>query len=268
MGATTARRAKTPVFFVGQLELKTFSPEFAQSLAQQYQDILPLRSYTPSVIDEPTSPTQRCLRRIKCQQCLRDLVKEHSELTVKEELEPTNSSDCETLLGPESPTSSSPPRQEFSQIRNPPSDNALPMHPITPTEDSSVNHTFDIDDGIGLQICMNLLSNELTTTLSKQSPGGMKDRGSELQILLMIEAYEAIQQQIRQQLDESRVRGDAVDYHVLNAEKILEQWLGALYAVYDRSQQKTFCSRIVHDIKDEEYWPSRRSVDSDMTYVD
>lgn len=125
MGATIGRRAKTPVFFIGQLESKKVSAELAQSLAQQYQDILPTRSYTPSVINEHelAQPLHRCIRRIKSQQSLRDLVKKQSELAVKEERASINYSDSETLLGCESPSSLNPPREDLYQNGTSPPEN-------------------------------------------------------------------------------------------------------------------------------------------------
>jgi predicted amidohydrolase len=92
--------------------------------------------------------------------------------------------------------------------------------------------TFDND--IGLKICVDLLTDELATTLLRHNPAELGARASGLQILLLIEAYEMVQQQVRQKLDAALLHGRK-ERHVTSIEQILDHWLQVLYAVYDRS---------------------------------
>lgn len=113
---------------------------------------------------------------------------------------------------------------------------------------------------------MDLLTNELATALFKQHPSENHDRASGLQVLLMIEAYETLQQHVRKEIQEAAVAGKEVDDHVRNMEAILDRWLESLYAIYDSSEKRSSCEII----KEEEDWPLRRSedsVDSGRTYV-
>jgi hypothetical protein len=103
-----------------------------------------------------------------------------------------------------------------------------------------------LDDDIGLEICVDLLTTELATALFRQHPAEREDRASGLQILLMIEAYETVQQHVRQQLCDPRVT-EEMSNHVKSCDKILGYWLKVLYSVYDQSQEKNFEKRAVED---------------------
>jgi hypothetical protein len=151
------RRAKTPVFAIGQLEDKERTKtnekiDVARLLAQQYQDVLPPRVITPCPRTATPKNFRKRLRRMKCRESLRDVVEtakpaeivelsclgdEFSDTegpldsgTLRTSIEESynnssgspgspllqdfvgscsdrrNSSDCETLLGSESDTSS------------------------------------------------------------------------------------------------------------------------------------------------------------------
>lgn len=205
------RRCKTPVLWIGQLESKSsqaLDSETATCLADQYRAELPDRIFTPTPCVEPdlAKPPPRRLRKIKCQSSLRDIIKEqeHAKPAVY-------SSDSDTLCGSESPspsTATTTPTRSYFEIQeqhNPP-------------------------DDIALHICTSLLTNELAKSLYKHHPAEQGDRASGLQILLMIEAYEALQHKMRNQaaqFDRSHV--DAVD-------GILDRWLDALYTIYEHSQ--------------------------------
>lgn len=259
------RRSKTPVFFVGQLERKSVvctALDKAQLLADEYQAVLPLRLKTSFVHykdqehDNSTSyhlpRTPKRLRKIKCQLSLRDLVKQHSQCAPSPS---TPGSDAETLVG--SPPCS-PLEEEFEKSHRP---------SFGYSHDSS-NHSRDSDDeqslpsidpdnDIGLKICTQLLTNELATALLRHHPSEAKDRASGLQILLMIEAYETVQSQVRRMLYDDHVTGKQFG-HVRDAERILEHWLQALYAVYDREQEEEGKkNRLDYE------WPLRSSSDSD-----
>jgi hypothetical protein len=232
-------RAKTPVFAVGQLERNSMIQPFdkAQTLAEQYQALLPPRAFTPSLLNHPqlTPKNLHRLRKTKCQPSLRDLVKEQE---LSNRAHSVAYSDAETLVGSESPTSQhSPTDGEFEKVK-------LPI--INPHDQTLSDPLAAFDDDIGLKICVDLLTNELATALFRQHPAERQDRASGLQILLMIEAYEAIQKNLRQQLCDLHVTQEMKD-HVKSVDKILRYWLKVLYSVYDHAQEKKLQQKVDGD---------------------
>jgi hypothetical protein len=258
--ARVPRRAKTPVMFVGQLESSPLPYEPAQAFAQQYSAILPPRTFTPCVEEELVKPQRRSIRKIKCQQSLRDLVKEQSR--------PGSSSDCDTLVGSESPTSPiSPMQKNFPEVSRLQLIDKPPPRPQSLSKKASLDMINELHDEIGLGICMNLLTNELATALFKQHPSENQDRASGLQIRLMIEAYETLQQHVRKELYDAHVNGLEVDSHVQEIEVILERWLDSLYTVYNIAQEKKPSCEVIKEVDEEYDWPLRRSEESGRTYV-
>ena len=83
---------------------------------------------------------------------------------------------------------------------------------------------------------MDLLTNALATAFFRQHPTENEDRASGLQILLMIEAYETVQQHVRQQLYDPQVTGQE-NGSLRSMERILNHWLEVLHSVYDRSEE-------------------------------
>lgn len=223
------RRSKTPVFFVGQLERKS-TLDRAQALADDYRAVLPLRLKS-SFVELERSKTPKRIRKIKCQLSLRDLVKEHEHHSPPPS---TPGSDVDTLVGspawPRSPSDSEfdknslPPLDEVQELYT--NDDGAPLPPIP-----------DLNNDIGLKICADLLTNELASSLLQHQPPEPGMQASGLQILLLIEAYETVQQRVRQLSCESHGTGKNMD-HVRSTEMILEHWLQVLYAVYDRSVEK------------------------------
>jgi hypothetical protein len=227
------RRAKTPVFAIGQLEgknLGTRPVDKAQALAAQYQAELPSRSITPYVEGDLPKLTRKTLRKIKCQISLRDLMKDQSERPLS-----IPNSDTDTLVGSTSPTSQlSPTKGEFDQ-----EEVALfktHQNPYLMDDEADCSRSA-LDHNIGLKICVDLLTNELATALFRQHPAESEDRASGLQILLLIEAFEGIQRQARQRRHNSHVTEQIADHYVEEVENILNHWLEVLYSVYDQSQE-------------------------------
>jgi hypothetical protein len=213
-------RAKTPVFAIGQLETASMFIDKAQALAEQYQSLLPPRTFTPYPLNLPEMAPKRLqrIRKIKCQLDLRDSIKEdpnrgHSVAY----------SDAETLVGYESPSPPHSPIEDHFKEANPHNQN-------------SSNSIAIFEDDIGLKICVDLLTTELATAMFRHHPAERGDRASGLQILLMIEAYEAIQKNVRQQLCDPQVTQEMTD-HVKSVDRILRYWLKVLYSVYDQSQE-------------------------------
>ncbi|KAL2061301.1 hypothetical protein VTL71DRAFT_7574 [Oculimacula yallundae] len=264
------RRSKTPVFFVGQLERKSMvcslQLDKAQLLADEYQAVLPLRLKTSFINHHhddhlatsylPKPPKR--LRKIKCQVSLRDLVKQHSQCAPSPS---TPGSDVETLVGsPPCSPPCSPIQEDFEKTYT---HRPLLSRRSLDSDDEQSFPSLNVETDIGLKICTELLTNELAAALlrhhatSASSETGTKDRAAGLQILLMIEAYETVQQQIRNMLYYSHVTGKQFN-HVQDAEMILEHWLQALYAVYDREQEEENArNRLEYE------WPLRRSTESE-----
>lgn len=210
-------RAKTPVFRVGQLESK--QPYDAKVLAERYQAILPARLMSPFVeVPEGEIPEilhTRTIRKIKRQDSLRSLMKKHSR--------DGSISDTETLVGstPTSPLSPSYP--EFKKY------DSFDEHVTVEDLDLKDTHS-SFDNDMALKICMDLLTNELSTAIVGEPTAHRQSSG--LQILLMIESYERVQQHLRQEKYKSQAGGKS---DVQDVERILEYWLKVLYSVYDRS---------------------------------
>ncbi|CZT10909.1 uncharacterized protein RAG0_15227 [Rhynchosporium agropyri] len=259
------RRSKTPVYFVGQLERKSvicaLGCDRAQLLAEEYKAILPLRLKTSFVnhqhddhlVTAYLPPPRKRLRKIKCQLSLRDLVKQHSQCAPSPS---TPGSDVETLVGS---LLCSPFDEEFEKgtyAHRPLLSRRTRSHD---SDDEQSLPSLDVDGNtdIVLKICIELLTNALAAELlrhhatPKLTEAGTKDRATGLQILLMIEAYETVQQQVRRMLYDKHVTGKQFE-HVRDAERILEHWLQALYTVYDREHvEESARNRLEYE------WPLR-----------
>ena len=211
-------RAKTPCFWVGQLEEKANDP--AAVLAGEYRAELPARTRSPY---NPIGPKTlaRTVRKVKGQQSLRDALKDDRP----------DCSDAETLIGSETPKSeASPTSAKFpSRLSH--------DFPESIERESSPDQQFEEHNAIGLRICLEMLTNELATALFKQHPAEKLDRASGLQIMLMIEAYESVQQRIRQDVHHLHLENEN-PRHVMAAEQMLDHWIDALYALHDQSEAK------------------------------
>lgn len=236
-------------------------------LAQQYQAVLPSRSLTPCHEVAASNTRRNGLRRVKCRDSLRDLARTNSDETQSSEsgLPNTNWDDysCDVSIEKidalahsfaENYRSTSRParaqilRRSFYTpfIRRHSSDSdTLLGSDSEPSPNSSAPHTFsdsDLEafkvmheadqtmtetDEIGMQLCMDLLTNDLASALQRQHPLEPGNRVSGLQLLLMIEAYESLQQKLR------RMGPD--EDHVSAADEALEHWLQALRSIYERS---------------------------------
>ncbi|POS86667.1 hypothetical protein EPUL_001101 [Erysiphe pulchra] len=221
------RRPKTPIRRVGQRD-NIASPchGIARRLAADYQSVLPSRDTSQEDLDQNQQfydcypQPLRKLRKVKSQTSLRDLSKDQEELQVKRS---RTDSDCdvETLVGSETPSPDSKIHDEFWRVPS----TRKPSYP-------SIKPDRNDDSDIGLQICVDLLTNELASILFRHHPVEDNDRASELQILLMIEAYETIQKQIHEKAMEPHV----TVRHVRYLEQLLDNWLDVLYDLYERSR--------------------------------
>lgn len=218
------RRSKTPVLFVGQLEGNSLfcGLDQTQALAEEYQAVLPLRLRT-SFLEPFTAKRPTRLRKIKSQLSLRDVVKQQSQCSPSTS---TPGSDDETLVG-------SPLWRQSPISGNVRQDDAYRLLEV---EEEETLSTLDPDSDFGLDICTELLTADLASSLLRHQPAGHRDRASGLQILHMIEAYEGVRQHVQSMLCNASATGKQFG-HVKAAEGILEHWLRALHAVYDRSQE-------------------------------
>ncbi|KAH7327292.1 hypothetical protein BKA65DRAFT_382033, partial [Rhexocercosporidium sp. MPI-PUGE-AT-0058] len=187
---------------------------------------------------------------------LRDVVRQHERCAPSLSSSPStpgSGSDAETLVGspPCSPLDGDFEKVPASDHTRQESHSQSQSHNQDSDSDSDSEHSLstpnlDPETDIGLKICTELLTHELATALLRHHPATTsiststtetKDRASGLQILLMIEAYETVQSQVRRMLYDAHVTGKQFS-HVRDAERILEHWLQALYAVYDREQEE------------------------------
>lgn len=222
-------RAKTPCFFVGQLE-KSAKPKgttTAKELADQYQAELPLRISSP---DPPSCPKtlRRTVRKMKGKQSLRDTLTYDRPYSSHRPY----SSDAETLVGSDSPMSTNSRASSSSCYF--PSKLSQKFREPTKSEEAAKNREEDHRD-IGLRICLEMLTNELANALFKQHPVEPLDRASGLQIMLMIETYESVQQRIRQDIHRLQLANQNPD-HVMACEDMLNTWIDALYALHDQAE--------------------------------
>ncbi|KAK3389164.1 hypothetical protein B0H63DRAFT_95050 [Podospora didyma] len=104
----------------------------------------------------------------------------------------------------------------------------------------SDQRTVTSSDYVGLQICSELLTEELTKTLFRQHPADetRSPRASKLQVLLLIEAYEAMLETCRREMLKPppvRVSASERRRHLKDAVRILDHWLDSLYVIYDEA---------------------------------
>ena len=212
-------RAKTPCFFVGQLE-EVSAAYSSNGRAGKLQAELPLRTHSPyNPVPPKTLP--RTVRKVKGRESLRETVKPDRHYSF----------DAETLVGTESPGSQASPSSSIF-----PSEFSGQFQEPVKYEDAPPQQ-LEEDHDIGLRICLDMLTNELATALFKQHPAENLDRASGLQIMLLIEAYESVQQRIRQDMHQLNIASSNPN-HVMAAEQMLDHWIDALYALHDQSEAR------------------------------
>ncbi|TGO58681.1 hypothetical protein BCON_0052g00250 [Botryotinia convoluta] len=212
---TLRKRAKTPVFFIGQLEKKAMEHNSSEWLTNQYQKTLPRRRISSSWnLDLPVIPVKRTLRKIKSQESLRDLCRRNAT-------SPSEASDCETLVGSDGRGS-----PHSSIFKGDEKNNNFGVENVASPTCEPLDKTSLSDQDISLQICLNLLTSKLSTSLQQDHHTmEQENKASSLEILLMIEAYESIRKGLQ---------AGSRDLHVTSAaETALDQWIQALYTIYE-----------------------------------
>jgi hypothetical protein len=180
--------AKTPVRFIGQLERMQESrrSNYAEFLAQQYQNILPERAYTPAPAFEPRAVTSHQLRKIQCQVSLRDLMKEQVREGSNGKPE-TPGSECETLVGGDSPD-----RGQFWGFEEIEREEEIASY-------RKLNNISFTNHDSGIWMSNDDLERHICNSLSP--PSVVKQdlsRCSQEELLLMMEAYETGQHNFRE----------------------------------------------------------------------
>ena len=225
---TMRRRAKTPVFNIGQLE-NIPRPSNAlgkasnvELIAEQYRALLESRASAYSDARSEPPPSRYgvgdddgavgLLRRQQSSEELDAATPIHAATHTAQVPGGSPTSDDGTLVAFEEetvyfkPVSFSPePLSPFLE-RQPPS-------PLSPAPDN-----------LSLQICLDLLTRDLASALASR-PSRSSPKTSALQIWVMIEAYE----RLRDQIAETRLGMDELRPLVM----MFDMWLRALYTVHD-----------------------------------
>ncbi|KAK4180247.1 hypothetical protein QBC36DRAFT_36776 [Triangularia setosa] len=213
--AAMRRRAKTPIFSIGQLEgIPRPSNALARAstvelIAEQYRALLESENSEPP----PTSrgPERRLsIRRQQSSEHLQDESHVPSPLRPMDAVASSPTSDDETLVSFEEETVYFKP-VSFSPEPSP----RLPPRRLTHTP---------APDNLSLQICLDLLTRDLASALASR-PSRTNSETSALQIWVMIEAYERLRDQL------SNAGLGCEEYGAL--ESMLNLWLRALYSIHD-----------------------------------
>ncbi|KAK4171163.1 hypothetical protein QBC36DRAFT_391281 [Triangularia setosa] len=122
-----------------------------------------------------------------------------------------------------------------------PSSHASSSNPASPRRPGPPSPHFEILKGenhnkssLALQICTHMLTEELKKALfTEHDEVGENSQAAKLQVLLLIEAYEGVMENCREQLAESEQEGSSIEVkHAKEAIEILGHWLDSLYEIY------------------------------------
>ena len=216
--------SKTPVSAIGQLERKTHASsetDRALILADQYIALLPDMQEMYGRVSPPIFTAKRSIRKIRGSQNLRDLSRRTSSSESASRISTLVSTDLSSLA---EPPESSLPRGSPCKTSN----------TVEPSSGTACKNRKPEQSYVGLQICLDLLTDELANALYRQGPaesGDRRKRASHLQVLLLIEAYEGLLATCRQKLLWQDRREERED--IRSTVRILDHWLEALYVIYD-----------------------------------
>jgi hypothetical protein len=228
--STMRRRAKTPVFSIGQLEGMPYSRDAftanktssVELIAEQYRALLESRDSDSVYSDALSEPS---LSR----QGFRD-----DEVEIRRQRSSEDLASDGFLQPPSaaalahSPTSDDGTLVAFDEETvyfKPVSFSPEPLSPLR-TYESALPSPQLPQDNLSLQICLDLLTRELSSAVSDR-PRRVGTEASALQIWVMIEAYERLRDSIldmRIRLGNDEMRG---------VEMMFDTWLRALYIIHD-----------------------------------
>jgi len=230
------RHAKTPVFSIGQLEgmplrrygSPTHVPATTELIAQQYMDLIDYDAesiYSDSHSEPPPSRQGYIDEEYEPRR-----QRSSDELSSAKLFSPTSSSanhNAELTTSPTSDDGTLVSFEEETVYFKPVSfspEPSSPAHMHSSSFSSSYGNPFASPDNLSLQICLDLLTRELSSAMSerRQRPS---NESSALQIWVMIEAFERLRDQVAEmRLGIGQVSG---------VETMFETWLRALYAIHD-----------------------------------
>jgi hypothetical protein len=230
---TMRRRAKTPVFSIGQLEaqhlarprnaLASDKRSSTRLMTEQSQPVLgsQVSLLTDSHSEPPPSRhSTRSLLGVRRQHSSDGLQgqetqpERHSSPELAAELAWSPTSDDGTLVAFEDET------VYFKPVSFSPE----PLSPQDLENSRPVLSPSVAPDNLSLQICLDLLMRDLSSGL-KSRPNRSSPAASALQVWVMIEAYE----RLRDQLLDTKLRHDELG----PLDMMFDMWLRALYAIHD-----------------------------------
>lgn len=237
--STTRRRAKTPVLAIGQLEglpLKGYATPPAKAsvddepIAEQYKrlvDECDRHSLYSNAHSEP--PPSRLGHREdeyepRRQRSSDDLPSNSlfSKADGKKHPATSPTSDDGTLVSFEEETVYFKPVSFSPEPRSPA---PTPAHAHGSSLDSSAGNPFASPSNLSLQICLDLLTRELSSAVADDRRRRPGNDVPALQVWVMIEAFE----RLRDQVAEMRLGVGGTS----GVEDMFETWIRALYAIHD-----------------------------------
>lgn len=249
--STMRRQAKTPVFRIGELEAKSYGREpriaiktsSVELIAEQYQAFLEHRDAMDEDEDEDEDDTASSVyTAYQSEPPLgerRDSVEENVDTARRYSAE---DSPAKIILEPIRPNQSlrevSPTSSDGTYVGR--DDDVIYFKPVslspcppTPAQEDylgAAGASIGQSPGsLSLQICVDLLSRELSSAFSDGSDRGSSDT-SALQVWVMIEAYERLQSQVMEM--------DLPDADRENMEAMLSGWLYSLHKVHDKMSSR------------------------------
>jgi hypothetical protein len=234
--ARRRRQAKTPVHSIGQLErLKDTAPpvprpvldarrDSALILGQEYRDLLQSRN---------SDATERpWIRYSSSDESMPGYVSPSAipsnNLSSESGSSPASSTSGQTLLGYQPDAVFFKP---YSYSREDVRSFALSNNGSRPAFAQSQASFATAPDDLSMQLCLELLTRELSTALDHHSQRAGSST-SALQVLMMIEAYERLRNQVVAEAERQPFGRGVQEATQMGA--IFDVWLRSLYAVHDR----------------------------------
>ncbi|KAK4149592.1 hypothetical protein C8A00DRAFT_18740 [Chaetomidium leptoderma] len=227
------RRAKTPVLSIGQLEdiprqgrglSRTSSVDL---IAEQYKAILEVQRSSPYSDDNHSDEPPLSHQEIDIDELVM-LRRRRSSNSLPGQ---TSSGDSTRMVGlanlsPTSDDGTLVSFQEEAVYFKPVSFSPEPESPILPlSQPQTTTHDYndDDDDNVGLQICLDLLTRELSSAIAGRPCRSSVDT-SALQVLAMIEAYERLRDQMAEL--------SSGNEQARSLEMMFDMWLRALHSIH------------------------------------
>lgn len=242
--ARLRRRPKTPIRRIGELE--GYTEQAMNERCTGSTEGAEANRETRTKTASPTTP--KSLRKVGGQHDLR-----RTSLDSDDAPKSPNFSDVDTIVGSESPPISARRRRNdsnysFRSSGSWSSNSTSSFYSVTSEKDfaipeakdgtapmkaSNINQDIctkplDFAHNIEMQICLDLLKQDLSSALSPKNPS---DSTLALQIWLMIESYESMKQRLQQQLLKQNGLGSKKTSEFTF--QALDHWLEALYSVYN-----------------------------------